>query len=336
MEELRADLVFEGGGVKGIGLAGAFSGLSAAGYRPECVAGTSAGAIMASLVAAGYTAEELEQVVLHDMDFGRFADETVLDRLGPVGEGAQFLRSRGIHSGRYFHGWIEELLAKKGVATFGDLRRAEDVPVTGPGPHPRQYRLQVIASDLSARSMLVLPKDAGRLGLDPDRLRVADAVRMSMSIPVFFEPVVTDGHVIVDGGLLSNFPVWLFDAPPGMPPVYPTFGLLLVAPGQAAPLLPDRGPVEPIDSDIGYLRAIGETMMEAHDRMYVEQATYARTIPIPTLGVGTTEFGISGARAEALFASGRDAASSFLASWSFRSYTAKFRSGGTPSGRPHV
>ena len=62
---------------------------------------------------------------------------------------------------------------------------------------------------------------------------------MSMSIPVFFEPVTAwTSHEIVDGGLLSNFPIWLFDTPPGTTPRFPTFGLLLVAPGQTAPLVP--------------------------------------------------------------------------------------------------
>ena len=58
--------------------------------------------------------------------------------------------------------------------------------------------------------------------MDPDELEIAAAVRMSMSIPIFFDPVVYNGPpqprraaLIVDGGLLSNFPVWLFDSPPG-------------------------------------------------------------------------------------------------------------------------
>src|SRR5436305_307633 len=83
--------------------------------------------------------------------------------------------------------------------------------------------VQVIASDLSKERMLVLPRDArDQLGIDPDELEVARAVRMSMSIPMFFDPVVhqnpanaNEEHVIVDGGLLSNFPIWLFDCPPG-------------------------------------------------------------------------------------------------------------------------
>src|SRR5579884_2718334 len=94
--DLKADLVFEGGGVKGIGLAGAFLALTEHGYQPQCVAGTSAGAIMASLVAAGYTGPELQDIVLHEMDFQKFEDRTFL---GPVGEGFDLLEHRGLHSG---------------------------------------------------------------------------------------------------------------------------------------------------------------------------------------------------------------------------------------------
>ena len=331
---LQADLVFEGGGVKGIGLAGAYRALSDHGYQPQCVAGTSAGAIMASLVAAGYSGAELQGIVLdkEKMDFTKFADQTFLDRFGAPGDIAQFFKSRGMHSGKYFLNWISRLLAAKGVTTFGDLRNE------GESDPKRAYKLQVIASDLSARSMLVLPHDAPQLGIDPDKLEIAEAVRMSMSIPVFFEPVVIDGHQIVDGGLLSNFPIWLFDTDPGTTPGFPTFGLLLVAPDQTAPLVPTApgAPVKPIATDIDFLEAIAETMMEAHDRFYVEQANYARTIPIPTMGVKTTEFDIPADQAKALFKSGQDAAEQFLTTWDFADYKAKFRSGNPVARRDTV
>jgi NTE family protein len=330
---LQADLVFEGGGVKGIGLAGAYRALSDHEYQAQCVAGTSAGAIMAALVAAGYTDAELEQIVLHQMDFTKFEDQTFLDRFGAIGDIAQFFRSRGMHSGNYFLGWIRELLTAKGVTKFGDLRNEGE---TDP---KRKYRLQVIASDLSAHSMLVLPDAAQKIGSDPDQLEVAEAIRMSMSIPVFFEPVAVNHHVIVDGGLLSNFPVWLFDTPPGTTPAFPTFGLLLVAPDQTQPLVPtppQGAALKPIGSDIDFLKAIAETMMEAHDRFYVEQANYARTIPIPTMGVRTTEFDIPPDKARALFESGRTAAEQFLASWDFEEYKRRFRSGATVTRRESV
>ena len=69
------------------------------------------------------------------------------------------------------------------------------------------------------------------------------------------------------------------------------------------------------------------TMVEAHDRIYVEKAQFARTIPIPTLGVRTTEFDLPRPRAQELYDSGRGAAEKFLSTWDFDAYKAEFRSG---------
>jgi NTE family protein len=87
---------------------------------------------------------------------------------------------------------------------------------------------------------------------------------------------------------------------------------------------------------IDYVKALAQTMMEAHDRLYIEQASYARTIPIPTLGVGTTEFELPRERALALYDSGRWAAEKFLDSWDFDAYVAEFRSGKEHSRRADV
>jgi NTE family protein len=339
-DELRADLVFEGGGVKGIGLAGAYRELTDRGYRAECVAGTSAGAITAALVAAGYSGAEVEEIVLKQMHFPDFEDPSFFDHFGRAGQAVEFLKRRGMHSGDYFLNWMREQLAAKDKVKFGDLRNPAGSDDT------RTYRLQVIASDLTAQSMLVLPQDAAQLGIDdPDELGIAEAVRMSMSIPIFFEPVLFKNpktgqeHMIVDGGLLSNYPIWLFDAPGGAKPQFPTFGMLLVAPGQQAPLLPTPAPgtrLPDVGSDLDFLKVIVETMAEAHDRFYVEQANYARTIPIPTLGVKTTQFDISPQQSQALFNSGKAAAAEFLDTWDFQAYTDKFRTGAPPSRRDTV
>jgi NTE family protein len=325
---LRADLVFEGGGVKGIALAGAYRELSDRGYVPECVAGTSAGAITAALVAVGYTGAEVEQIVLRDMHFTDFEDPAFLDRLGVAGDVAEFFLHRGMHSGDYFLNWISGLLAKTGKTKFGDLRNPPG------GADNRQYRLQVIVSDLSARAMLVLPRDAAQLGIDnPDDLEIAEAVRMSMSIPIFFEPVVFKNpksgadHVIVDGGLLSNYPLWLFDS--DAPPVFPTFGMTLVAPGQQTPLAPNPpadNVLPDLDSDLEFIKAIVSTMLQGRDRFYTDADNFARTIPIPTLGIGTTDFAIKPAQAQALFESGKNAAAKFLGTWDFDAYKKRFRS----------
>ncbi len=239
---LACDLVCEGGGVKGVGLAGAFSVLEERGYTIENVAGTSAGAITAALIAAKYDASELRDIVF-GMDFEQFLDEGWEDRIPGVGKAASVLLDTGIYEGDVFREWIADLLEKHNVETFGDLR-------TGDADPRYAHKLQVIASDVTARQLLVLPRDAAVLGLKPDELNVALAVRMSMSIPIFFEPVRVENaetnreHLIVDGGMLSNFPVWLFDSDPGEVPTWPTFGLLLVEPEPRTPIsarLPESG-----------------------------------------------------------------------------------------------
>ena len=167
---------------------------------------------------------------------------------------------------------------------------------------------------------------------------------MSMSIPIFFEPVkhpnaVTEReHVIVDGGMLSNFPVWLFDCK-DRDPKWPTFGLLLVEGDPKVPigrrLAADEHGVSRA-SVIDYVKALASTMMEAHDRLYVEKATFARTIPIPTLGVGTTEFDITPERVRSLYGSGRKAAMDFLDRWDFAAYIEEFRRGKEHSRRDEL
>jgi NTE family protein len=338
--ELRADLVFEGGGVKGIGLAGALATLEERGHMPQNVAGTSAGAISAALLAAGYTAAELKEIII-SLDYRQFQDRAWEDKLPLIERSLSLLLDLGLYEGDYFLQWIRERLEAKGVRTFADLVHPEfaDDPMY-------RHRLQVIASDVTTHELLVLPRDARKLGIEPDTLDVALAVRMSMSIPVFFEPVRFENpetgrtHVIVDGGMLSNYPVWLFDCEDGSAPEWPTFGMLLVEPKPSVPIgarlpkarMEGSGPGAVID----YVKALAQTMMEAHDRLYVEQANYARTIPIPTLGVGTTEFELTPERALALYDSGRWAAEKFLDAWDFDAYVAEFRTGKEHSRRATV
>src|SRR5690606_15837517 len=75
---------------------------------------------------------------------------------------------------------------------------------------------RVIASDLTNGKMLVLPDELPKYGINPQTFSIAKAIRMSCSLPFFFEPVKITDHrgtnIMVDGGVLSNFPMWLFDA----------------------------------------------------------------------------------------------------------------------------
>jgi NTE family protein len=292
------------------------------------VAGTSAGAITAAVVAAGYKKDEMEHI-LKNVPFPDFKDESRMDKW-PLGHVVSVLTDKGIYEGDFFEGWIRKLLEDKGISKFGD-----DAIVNKEATNPKhRYKLRVIASDVTERRMLVLPDDAGVLGVHPDELDVAYAVRMSMSIPIFFEPVIhengDDKHLIVDGGMLSNFPVWLFDSEDDGDPRWPTFGLRLVEPEPTKAIghrVAGESNRKGSGSLIDYVKNIALTMMAAHDRLYLEKATYARTIPIPTLGIGTTEFDITPERVTALYNSGYNATLEFLETWNFEQYIEEFRRG---------
>jgi len=306
--------VFEGGGVKGVGLVGAVSITEEKGYRFGNVAGTSAGAIISTLIAAGYSAKELK-TILDELDYNKFKDKGIEDKIPGFGPLVSAIFQKGIYEGDFFSEWIQGLLEAKGVNTFGDLINEEhrDNPLY-------RYKLQVIAADVSRGKMLVLPRDIKHYGIDPDSLGIARAVRMSMSLPFFFEPVeLEDGtgkkSYIVDGGLLSNYPVGIFDDE-DEDALYPTIGYKLVEPGEGKPR-EIRGPIT-------LLAALFGTMMEAHDAQYIRDNNFARTVPIKTLGVGTTDFDITRERSDELYESGRTAASEFFDRWDYAKWKLKY------------
>jgi len=226
----KADVVFEGGGVKGIGLVGALQVAEEKGYEWVNIAGTSAGAIVGALLAVGYTSHELK-AIMAGIDYSKFKDKGLVDRIPLLGPALSVGFEKGIFEGKYAEDWLRGLLRAKGKETFGQLV----MPEYKDNPQFR-YKLRVVASDLSMGSMLVLPQDIEQYGEKPDELDIARAVRMSMSIPYFFEPVKLkhkdsgQDSYIVDGGILSNYPVWLFDE--GEEPSWPTFGFKLVEPDE--------------------------------------------------------------------------------------------------------
>ena len=316
----KCDAVFEGGGVKGIGLVGAITVTEEMGYEFVNVAGTSAGAIVAALVAAGYRAQDLHDI-MQTLDYSEFKDKGLLDRIPIFGKILSLGLEKGIYEGAYLETWIREKLEAKRKRTFRDLVLEEYKD------SPRyRYKLQVIASDISRGRLLVLPQDIKDYGIEPDDLDIARAIRMSMSIPFFFEPVTLklrdtgETCYIVDGGVLSNFPINLFDDGTAEPP-WPTFGYLLAENPDVVGAKVSHEVLGPFT----LLASLFFTMMEAHDRMYIANGAFARTIMIPTMGVKTTEFDLSQKRAEALYQSGVRAAEEFFRAWDFEKYKAAFR-----------
>jgi NTE family protein len=321
----RVDAVFEGGGVKGIALLGAAAVTEASGYQFYNLAGTSAGAIVAALLGAGYTAAEL-QPILMDLDFTTLMDPaTVLSRIPLVGNYLGILTDLGMYKGDAFLTLMHEWLATKGVKTFGDL--------VLPGETETRYRFKVhvVASDISRGIMLILPDDAQAYGIAPERLEVALAVRMSMSIPYFFTPVRVTNTLgqrcyIVDGGLLSNFPIELFDTPPPAVPAWPTFGFALVS-DPTDPTAEVRVEYR-VRGPLTLFAALFHTAVVAHDAHAMELPDVAaRTIRIDDLGIPPTQFDLTQPQKAALYASGQAAAQTFLTTWNFDEYKARFRRG---------
>jgi len=309
MSTARVDLVCEGGGVRGIGLVGAVDALAAVGYRFPRVAGTSAGAIVASLVAALQAAgEPLTRLaeIMRTIDYRKLLDRNLIGHVPLIGGGLSLLVSDGVYRGAYLEQLLAGLLGDLGVRTFGDLR-------TGEEPEQFAWSLVVAASDLSRRRLVRIPWDLNSYGIDPDDFSVARAVHASSAIPYIFEPVRVSGATWVDGGLLSNFPVELFDRPDGKPR-WPTFGIRLSARPGIPPTHPVHGPVS-----LG-IAAI-ETLVSNQDNAYIDDpCTVRRTIFVPADEVSPIDFDITAEQREALYQRGLQAGQQFLQTWNYGDY----------------
>ena len=350
----RADAVFEGGGVKGIAFAGAIAAAERDAGVQEWVnvAGTSAGSIVAALLVAGYAAAGLQKL-LAAAQYSRFAD---------TGGGGKWLggswnaifRLRGMAPGQYFLDWMGEQLAASPLAkelgktelTFGDVKRRDLPPreqlqnITDEQYERTLYRLHVIGSDITTGRMIIMPDDlpdytdeAGK-PFDKDTFPLVEAVRMSMSYPFLFSPVVLHRGgrpvYVVDGGLLSNFPIWLFDGPH---PTRPTWGFRLHGGDAVDEGLPYRKIPRPL-WEVPLLKAMFSAATDAWDRQQLSHATSARTVSIPTHQISTTDFGLTKSDADSLYAWGLNAAHDFFTAAAQRAYINSFGSALEPPPAP--
>ena len=290
--------------------------LANAGYEFPRVAGTSAGAIVAAMVAALQKAGEpltnLDELS-EKLDFQQFADPSLIGRLPAIGPVLSLVVHQGIYRGDRLERILSELLAERGVRTFGDLRTGEEAVQYA-------WSLVVTAADLSRRRLVRIPWDLPSYGLDPDEFSVARAVRASASVVNFFQPVRVPSPAgvatWVDGGLLSNFPVSLFDRPS---PRWPTFGIRLSGP-------PGIPPTRPVRNTWDLALAAAETLISDQDGAYVDDpCTLRRTIFVPVAGINSLKFNLTPAEREELYQNGVRAGEEFLATWDFAAYCAACR-----------
>lgn len=322
------NLVFEGGGVKGIAYVGAMKVLEKEDILKKIrrAGGTSAGSINAVLFAAGFSNTETLNV-LNKLDFNDFKD----DSWGVLRDMQRLKNEYGWYKGDFFKEWIGDLLKRKtGSANITFKALMEH---TG-------KELYVYASNLSTNFGEVYSPE------HTPRKRVVDAVRRSMSIPLFFRAVRDDREdVFVDGGVINNYPVKLFDREKYLedqslkriPPYYQDENIKLKAKfpksstyiynketlgfrlDSAKEIGVFRDGQEPPHHEIGnfldYTMELIKTVLAVQDSQHLHSDDWHRTVYIDTLGVGTTDFDLSDSRKRELVASGRKAAEDYLKWW---------------------
>ena len=367
---MKYDLVFEGGGAKGMVFVGAYEEFVRRGHTFGRLLGTSAGAITAALLAAGYTAEEMLNTLGEQEDgkpvFAGFMGETrPFTREEILGSAIrEFLRNINIKlipdfieermddgiaqmlakNERFRHlfafvergGWyaadrfilwlrtkLDTGSWKGGARRFSSMSLAQFYDGT-------MVDLSVVASDTTDGRLLVLNHHTA-----PD-CPLVWAVRMSMGIPLVWDEVIWDktwgtyqgrditGHTVVDGGLLSNFPLELFisDEPQVTQLMGPkgdgaVMGWLIDESLPVPPAARPRGLIVDIDVKVDELRVVrrlrslADTATTAHDKMVIDAFAHL-VVRLPAQGYGTTEFGMSDARRNALVAAGQNAMADYL------------------------
>ncbi|MGR6858385.1 patatin-like phospholipase family protein [Bacillus halotolerans] len=288
------DGVFSGGGVKGVALAGAYEALEEKGFRFARLAGTSAGAVIAAFIASGYSSKEIHALI-EEVDGERLLDQRYSFLPLKMLQWVSIYWRLGLFKGDTLEKWIADLLRAKGVRVFGDLKKGS---------------LRLIASDLTNGTMIVLPDDLVRYGLNPDLFPVARAVRMSCSIPYFFEPIKlktdTGTATVVDGGVLSNFPIWLFSKERKRPVIGVT-----LAPNER------ERPKKNIGNAFELFGALFETMKDAHDARHIASRYEQNIIFLPVDNVMATEFHLTQQKKLALIELGKSRTEQFLKQWTY-------------------
>jgi len=315
------NLIFEGGGVKGIAYIGAMQVLSQRGYLEDIrrVGGASAGAINALIYALGYDINA-QHDILRSTDFKDFMD----DSFGVIRDIRRLAKSFGWYKGDFFSTWLGKLVRDRigdERSTFRDLKK-------GGGPD-----LYVIGTNLSTGF-----SETFSIERTPD-MPLVEAVRISMSIPLFFAAVRLGARddVYVDGGVLRNYPVKLFDRlmyidmaneskaarfagyynrenahfllekPDRSPYVYnrQSLGLRLDTADQIGMFRYDE-PLQgkQIRTFTQYAKALIAAFMNVQENQHLHSDDWQRTLYINTLDVNTTDFDLTDEKKSALLQEG--------------------------------
>ena len=206
------NLVLEGGGVRGLAYAGVFSVLEEQGILKdiEQVGGSSSGSIAGMMLSIGFTAAETDSIML-ELPIQHFND----GKGGVLGKYKRFKKGFGIYKGEAFEKWLQNLVAYKTGNPLLTFEQLHQLHVN----NNRYKDLFCTGTNLSKQQLEIFSYKH-----TPD-MPLALAVRISSGVPLYFEPVALDDHLqkikrtdsisfinyYVDGGMLSNYPISLFD-----------------------------------------------------------------------------------------------------------------------------
>lgn len=284
---IEIDIVFSGGGIKGLAFVGALEALETRQVTYKTIIGSSAGALIGGLVAAGYQSSELKQLALQ-LKQTDFLEKNVVKYSWQ--KWVRMYYRLGLFKGDKLEKWIDKQLKQKKVYSFADLK-------------PQQ--LKIIVSDLTRRKLVVFPDDLADYGCCPESFSVAKAIRMSCTIPYIFEPVrlktSSSEYFFVDGGVLSHFPYWLLNEERR-----PNIGFYI---GK------ERKKASIIKNNIDYFQALLDTMLHAHDIRYVDKFAKKNTVFLPINHVQAIHFSLTEKEKKTLFDIGRTSTERFLKTW---------------------
>lgn len=304
---IEINLALEGGGVLGIAEVGAVIALREAGYVVRNVAGTSAGAIVAAMVAANMDSETLKATV-SAVDYKNFQKPVSwLGRLPVVGSVALWAGwAIGGKGGRYQQTYLTQLVDKNmgamGCRTWGELQAKVEQGTAA--------QLKIVAFTPNSGDKIVFPDDySARFGLDASTQPISFAVDSSTAIPTFFvPPQLSDAQgrewLFTDGGATDSYP---YDIAHQMNPRLRTVGICIDWPRiyQEMPKA-FRGPKLLLRE---LLTAGSATMQRLRERPNIA----ANTVVIGTLGIDSQNFNLESAQVAALYQAGYTAARQWAA-----------------------
>jgi len=312
-------LVMEGGGVKGTALIGALEVLEEEGILAgiEKVSGTSAGAIVACLLGVGYSVEEIKHIVF-ELDFNKFMDADY----GKIRNMYRLTQNYGWYKGEFFLDYIKELIFKKTGdpdITFSQLHERR---MAGKTCYKDPY---FVGANLSTREAEVFSYKSKNKDVS-----IAMAVRISMSIPLFFQAVRLNGYLYVDGGILNNFPISIFDQESEIPSYIlnnnsknkyqkmynpEVIGIRLDSQEEINFFFHgEKCPKKEIDTFYKYSQALLATIMNIQNlNHFNSQWDMHRTIYCNTYDIDYKNFNLNDAQKKLLIESGRKAAKYYFA-----------------------